>query len=162
MTTTINGTTGIDKVADGSITQAKLAPNVVGNGPAFRAYTSGTMSVSITPTKIQLGAEDYDTSNAFDTATGRFTPTVAGYYSFIASCAYTTASSVVQCRLAKNGFAVSIGGSGVASAQAVVSDLIYMNGTTDYVELFGYSVTTQNVIAGITQTYLAGFLARAA
>lgn len=42
MPTQISGTTGVDKHQDGSVTQADLAANVAGNGPAFKASITGS------------------------------------------------------------------------------------------------------------------------
>ena len=91
MTTTISGDTGIDKVKDGSITQADLAANVAGAGPAFSVYQSVAQSVpNNAPTKLQFDVKERDTANAFSAgvktsntdATNRFTAPVAGYFQF--------------------------------------------------------------------------------
>ena len=50
------------------------------NAPAFSAYRLTDQSVTgSTWTKVQLGTEEFDTANAFDSSTNyRFTPQVAG------------------------------------------------------------------------------------
>ena len=163
MTTQISGTTGVSRVQDGVVVQADLAANVVGNGPAFRAYASGATSVTSSGTKIALASEDFDTAGAFDAVTNfRFQPTVAGYYLITCSIGYAGTDTVVQARIAKNGVNVSVFGTGIASALAWGSDLVYLNGTSDYIELFGLSASTQNAVASSQNTFLSGFLARAA
>jgi hypothetical protein len=59
-----------------------------------------------------------------------------------------------------NGSIASLGSSGTRSSQ--VSDLIYMNGTTDYVELYAFqaSGSSKNLTSNTTGTYLCGHLAR--
>lgn len=146
------------------------------NGPAFSAYRTGTQGSfsSATYTKVQLNTELFDTASCFDSSTNyRFTPNVAGYYQFSAAVVATgTNLSYTQAVLVKNGSAPTNTGSYISTtsgeAGSSVSAVIYLNGTTDYVELYAYlqvSSGTGTVYGGatpISQTYLTGFLARAA
>jgi hypothetical protein len=90
---------------------------------------------------------------------------VAGYY-FISAAVRFEALANASALLGKNGAIHSAGSTpNAGNYHSVVSDLIYLNGTTDYIELFGiqYSGTTQNTgIADSAGTFLSGFLARAA
>lgn len=146
---------------------------VSGNMPAFRAYLSSNQSISNSVnTKVQLNTENFDTANCFDSTTNyRFTPNIAGYYQFSAVLALSgTNITNGQALIYKNGatasnavfYAPSL--TGVSQINAVLSDLIYMNGSTDYVELYGYiSAVSSNLFGGNSaQAYLAGYLARAA
>jgi len=82
--TTINGNTGIDRVNDGSITQADLAPNVAGNGPCFMSINAATQTgFGPTLAVVELASELFDTDSSF--AANIFAPKVAGYYQFNAS-----------------------------------------------------------------------------
>ena len=152
------------KIADAAVTQAKLAANVVGNGPAFRAYGSGTTSLpNNVSTKVNLATEYFDTNNNFSSS--RFTPSVAGYYQVNAAVYVSTAPSFLQAIIYKNGSSASSGSHcNQPTFSSNSSDLIYMNGTTDYLELYAIqaSGTTQTVTATATGTFLSGFLARAA
>ena len=167
MPTQISGSTGVSKVQDGVIVQADLGPNVVGNGPAFsaRRTSSQTGITSTTPTKVQLTVEDFDTASAFDSvANFRFTPTVAGYYHFDAGV-YCTGATIteVHAKIRKNGSDALVNFAGCPSRpdqKIAVSGLLYMNGSTDYVELWGQG--TAGTLSFGTETYLTGFLARAA
>jgi len=153
-----------DKIADSSVTQEKLAPNVVSNGPAFRAYPALAQSIpTATDTKITFGTEDYDTNSNF--ASSRFTPTVAGYYLIKGSVGYTAARTSIAANIYKNGLFYSSGIriSGISSATSVV-DIIYFNGSTDYVELYtrhveGSSVNTESLSSS---TNFSGCLIRSA
>jgi hypothetical protein len=130
-----------------------------GTGPAFRAVASASQSfTSNTWAKVTLGTEAWDTNNNFDSTTNyRFTPTVAGYYqvnggySFqgTASAGYTLIASIY-----KNGSEVIRGAEMYSLTatfnQSVVSGVLYMNGSTDYIELYviviGGSVSTGDTV----------------
>jgi len=168
----INGSgtiTGISAggLPDATITQAELATGVGGTGPAFSAYASGaTNTPNATFTKIVLASEEFDTANCFDTSLSRFTPNVAGYYQFngaVYAAAYVSQLTSIY----KNGSEFRRGTQNAAATVSnitIVSTLIYMNGTTDYVELYWYqgSGSTVNTLTGSQYTYFNGFLARAA
>lgn len=159
--TAITTTTG--NLVDASVTQAKLASNVATTGPAFRAWASATTSVSHnTPTKIALATENFDTASCFASST--FTPNVAGYYQFSFAVRFEGYAS--QSILYKNGSLITQGSfvTGASTYTSTGSDLVYMNGTTDYVDLYAYQLAgvAQNVSTGSAATFLSGFLARAA
>lgn len=171
--TYLAGGAALANIGSGGVTQTYLGTNVAGNGPAFRAYLSSNQSISnSTNTKVQLNTKSFDTANCFDNTTNyRFTPNVAGYYQFSAVLALSgTNSANVQALIYKNGATASNsvfyapGLTGVTQINAVLSDLIYMNGSTDYVELYGYlSASSGNIFGGNSaQAYLAGYLARTA
>lgn len=151
---------------DATIVQADLAAGVAGNGPAFSAYQSSAQSVSnATWTKIQFQTEEFDKNNNFDNATNyRFTPTVAGYYQvnggvyipgFICMALYKNGSEYKRSAQAQM--------NGILSA-GTVSTLVYLNGSTDYVEAWVYqgNGNTQSTANSQEQTYFNGALVRAA
>jgi hypothetical protein len=119
--------------------------------PIFAATNATSQSVTTaTATKVTLGAEIYDSNSNF--ASSRFTPTVAGYYQ-INGTLRGNATNLVNCTvmLYVNGAEYRRGGTlNVAAASAAetvtVSEVIYFNGTTDYVELWG-------IVAGTTPTF---------
>lgn len=142
--------------------------------PAFSAYLSGgNQSVtSSTWTKVQLNAEDFDTANAFDSTTNfRFQPTVAGYYQINFSVYFSGSnySSDNRASVYKNGAAYKSSIFSGASANVNVSTqgngcLVYLNGSTDYLELWGFTTNASSPIfaASSTNTYLNGTLVRPA
>lgn len=174
-TATIPANTGtvVTTGSTAAVTQGMLAAGVAGNGPAFRVRLSSSQTVSnVTPTKVTLNAEIFDTANCFDSTTNyRFTPNIAGYYQFNvtlgASSSVTLDYNYIQ--IWKNGTNDSISifetydGAG---SYGSLSSLVYLNGTTDYVELYAQLAGsgTLSVIGGSTAvgTYMSGFLARAA
>jgi hypothetical protein len=141
----------------------------VPNAPAFSATrTSTNQSVtSAVWTKIQCQTEEFDTASAYDNATNyAFTPLVAGYYQ-VSGNAYFTGTSLTNSGVAiyKNGSSFKLGTTiPIATANETgsnVSALIYMNGSTDYVELFGFTAgTSPAVLAG--PTYFQAVLVRPA
>jgi hypothetical protein len=118
---------------------------------------------------VQFQTEDYDTNSNFDNITNyRFTPTVAGYYQFNAgaSCANTSGGLILS--LYKNGGeskrgVISASVSGINS-ESIVSSQLYMNGSTDYVEVYAYqnSGTTASINAVSSTTWFNGSLVRGA
>jgi hypothetical protein len=145
----------------------------LGNGPAFRAYRASDQSISNnTDTKVQLNTENFDTANCFDSTTNyRFTPNVAGYYQFSAILNLGgTSVTNAQAHIYKNGAKATQfvfyapTSTTLLQVNAALTDLIYMNGSTDYVELYGYisASSGSSFGGGTTQAFLAGYLARAA
>jgi hypothetical protein len=131
------------------------------NGPAFSAYRSGTQAyTSNTFTKIQLNTESFDTNSCYDSVTNyRFTPTVAGYY-LCTGQIQTSAGTYVETDIYKNG--VSNGYSQINSAWGIpTTQLIYLNGSTDYIELYGFVTTSGNIQSG-SATYFHASMVRSA
>ena len=137
---------------NGSVTQLNLAPNVAGNGPAFSAYRTGTQTgvSSSTPTKVQINTKTFDTNNNYDTSTYRFTPTVAGYYQVNGSIVATgTNITYAILHIYKNSVGVLAGPYTSASTGELgtsVNGLFYMNGSTDYLELYFVGTVTSGTL----------------
>ena len=140
---------------------------VSGNQPAFSAYQSSAQSISAnTFTIINLQTEVFDTNNNF--GSNRFTPTVAGYYQINATLSTTTplASSIYfNIYIVKNGNAYTLtqGYPSPANYFGVTSStVVYLNGSTDYIEMGTQSNSAYTVQADSKTTYLSGCLIRAA
>jgi len=115
-----------------------------GVAPAFSAYGSVDQNfTSGVSTKITLDTETFDTNSNF--ASSRFTPTVAGYYQINATVRINDTVSLTngQALIYKNGSQYVSGTLTLSGLTiAVVSTLVYLNGSTDYIELYGYGVGT--------------------
>ena len=160
----------------GSVTQSMLSSGLTTTGPSFAAYLSVDQNISTgSYVKVQLNAEEWDSANCFDSTTNyRFTPNVAGYYQINASIyiTYNTAGGgIIQTVIYKNGAAYRYGMAGYTTTGNVgmygmypISSLVYLNGSTDYIELYGYasSGTAYKFNSAIGYTWMNGFLARAA
>jgi hypothetical protein len=174
--TVTDGAITTAKLGNGAVTDAKIdtmaaskltgalpaidgsALTGIGTGHAFSARIGAAFAVSAsTFTKVQFNTEDFDVDNEFDTTTYRFTPTVAGYYQFNASAAVSSYVTQMQLAFYKNGAVdkncINVTGGG----QVPASGLIYLNGSTDYVEVYVWISGAQNIGAG----FFDGFLARA-
>jgi len=175
-TVTLPAVTGgnIVTTADsGTITQGMIGSGVAGSGPAFRAYIGGGTNQSIsasTWTKVNLATELFDTDSCFDNVTNyRFTPNVAGYYHVNGQIMHnmTGTTTVVLTSVYKNGSSIFLAewanwtfGSGNS---VNCSDIVYMNGTTDYLELYGYSGSSSaSFERNSGNTFLSATLVRAA
>lgn len=157
----------ITSADSGTITQGMIASGVAGNGPAFSAYLSATQSISAnTFTKVNINAETFDTNNCFNTSTYTFTPNVAGYYQLngCVNAGASSSSSRVFSAIYKNGIQILQGNDITFSNGASgISGIVYMNGTTDYVELYGYiNGTSTAFLSTALYTYFHGALVRAA
>ena len=132
-------------------------------GPAFSAYQSSAQTLSsATFTKIQLQAEEFDTENCFDNTTNyRFTPTVAGYYMISGAFAISAFVTQIQLAIYKNGGIFKEGCNLTGAGNTSMSALIYLNGTTDYVELYAWISGAQATASGYQYTYFQGVLVRA-
>jgi len=144
------------------------------SGPAFSAYSNTVQGWPVGGPvggliKINCNVEEFDTANAYDNVTNfRFNPKVAGYYQINGQWLSNFATNVVGAYIMKNGAAHKRGNwltdaAGPVNMGPVVSALIFMNGTTDYVELFAYSnVDSLTYVAEGIDCYFQGFLARRA
>lgn len=145
-----------------SIPQAALAAGVAGNGPLFIATTSTTTTLANnTNTKVVYNTKVFDTASAYNntgstvTLNGisvpaySFAPNVAGYYQVFAGTLVTgAATGVLELGVYKNGVNYTWGGvaplvSGGSVAQ--VYSLVYLNGTSDYIEIYGYQTSGVSV-----------------
>ena len=172
MTMTINGSgtiTGLSAggLPDATIVQADLAAGVAGNGPAFSAYPSGTQTISSgVYTKVACNTEEFDTANAFDSTTNyRFQPTVAGYYQ-VNGAVSPNGTSTGSCVAAiyKNGSVFKYGPYiQTTNANSSVAALVYLNGSTDYIELYAYiTASVASLGNGASSTYFQASMVRAA
>jgi hypothetical protein len=142
---------------------------VSGNMPAFNATTSASQSVGQTTwTKIQFNTKNFDTNTNFSTVNYRFTPTVSGYYQLNGGCTLTGSATTggIQIALVVNGVTYYRGNRlpCVASQdiQAVVSNVLYFNGSTDYVELYIYQFSAVTLTTDQNNCYFSGVLTRTA
>ena len=140
-----------------------------GNGPAFSAYAGSATSLGNgVSTKVLFNTEEFDTNSNYDTSLSRFTPTIAGYYqvtSSINTAAYISSNS--QLVIHKNGSNFKVGlqfGNSGNTAGVTVEALIYMNGSTDYLEIYAYhgSGGSVNTNANATSTYFQAVMVRSA
>jgi hypothetical protein len=141
--------------------------NGVSGYPVFSAYASAATTINNAAwTKIIFDVETFDTNNNF--ASSRFTPTVAGYYQLSASWQSGFITSIGGIQVYKNGSSYQYGSFIPATSigvQVGMSNLVYLNGSTDYVEIYGYQATgsSQNTTVSASNTcWFSGCLVRGA
>jgi hypothetical protein len=138
-----------------------------GTGPAFSAYlNTSPVITAATFTKISCNTEEFDTNSNYDNSTNyRFTPTVAGYYMITACVGFTGTITRGLTLIYKNGSGFKSGNDANAAVyRSTASALIYMNGTTDYIELFAYALGsgTLNLNGTLADTYFQASMVRSA
>lgn len=139
--------------------------NVVTDAPAFSAYQSNQTITSQTWTKLQFDDEVFDTANCYDTTNYRFTPNIAGYYQVNCACKIDSGNTRALGLIYKNGsilhrlFDADEDYLRVASGSA----LVYLNGSTDYIEIYAYrDGTSGDTNASVSShSHFQAFLARA-
>jgi hypothetical protein len=175
MAITINGSgtvTGITAggLPDAIITQPELATGVAGTGPAFSAYLGSNQSLTAsTFTKVTMNTEEFDTASCFNNTGSTvggipayaFLPNVAGYYQVNGLVYPATAVTAITCAIYKNGASFKAGWG--TSTSGVVSALIYLNGSTDYIECYSYLTGVTPSLSGSSSlTFFQASFVRAA
>ncbi|HEY0832592.1 MAG TPA: hypothetical protein VGE72_01680 [Azospirillum sp.] len=128
-----------------------------------RADLNGSAQTGVainTETKVNLGNAPINVGNAFDTTNKWFKPTIAGHYAVFGQVDMQQASNAtLSARMFKNGALVSYG-TGVtpvsgAHATANVSDIVYLDGINDRIELYVFTDNTGGgtVAGGTNVTY---------
>jgi len=136
-------------------------------GPAFSAYQSSAQSVSAGSwTKITFTTVDFDTNSNYSTANSRFTPTVAGYYQVTARIRPNATNGEAEIGIYKNGSAWFHGSNiNVNSGNqwgTIVTGLLYMNGSSDYLETYLYVTNACTVSTSRQNTYFQAVWIRGA
>jgi hypothetical protein len=163
------------------VTQAMLATNVAGNGPAFGAWLSANQSVTSTVTStLACNTEEYDTGNCYNntgstvTLNGlsvpaySFCPNVAGYYTINAGYQLGGVSSFSRALIgvSKNGSGYKrLIDMGAVSYVLAGTTVIYLNGTGDYVNVYGYISATGSLTfngGSLDLTWVNGAMVRSA
>lgn len=137
--------------------------------PIFHTTMSATQSVSSsTWTKVQFNTETIDSDGSYDTSTYRYTPQIAGWYSFGVNLYEGSTVTRMILSIARNGNysdqrVVDLSGStNFSKMQFGGTALYYMNGTTDYVEVYGWVAASGGpIFSSGDGSNFHGFLVRA-
>lgn len=134
------------------------------NGGAHYSFSNGVF------TKLPFDTITFDTDSFFDNTTNyRFQPTIAGYYQIVVNAYISFSSSgstVPHVLIYKNGSEHTRVGQIHNSASIYgpinMTDLVYLNGSTDYVEGYVfYNSASSRVLFGSNYTFMSGVLVRA-
>ena len=146
-----NDSTILTVDSSGNITPSnQMYPKV----PSFSVKKTSNQSISSsTYTKCTWSSENWDIGSGFDITNSKFQPTVAGYYNLTVNVRWDGSTSYTRgiVKLFKNGSAYKrIAGHNEGTANqhynANGTCLIYMNGSTDYAEVYVYVTATTAVI----------------
>lgn len=165
-----NADAAVDFSAAPTVFSTVPGAKIAATGPIFSAYrsTDQTGVTNNTYVKVQLDELEFDTTECFDINSNygwspyRFTPNVSGYYRFEWSVdARGTNLTVGHTQLWKNGELHKNGSWAAHSSNVSISvgaAVVYMNGSTDYVELYAYSSASSGNLfsGGASVTYLSG------
>lgn len=125
---------------------------------SFQAHlTTAGVTVGNTSAKLYCNNEDYDYGGYYDNAAagtgGRFTPLIAGRYSFTGSVYFQSGtSSEVIAQIRINGTPISqVSSPGVTGNEVITTTKsVYLNGSTDYAELWIRSATATKGILNLS------------
>jgi hypothetical protein len=149
-----NGSKWINETVSSAVTAATAPSFLVNNGSSTQTVSANTY------TKMTLGTVSFDTISGWSTGNSRYTPTVAGYY-ILSGSVWCGPGGPTVCTISvyKNGSLFASGSQSNTSFtfDAVVATIVYLNGTSDYVELWGYTSGTALGNAA-TNTYFNGAL----
>jgi len=144
-------------------------PGSITGIPCFRAYVSGTQTLTnFVVHTMRADAEVWDTTDAYDTTTFRFTPQVAGYYLMTATAAISgfADGKRMSINLYRNGGdsqsvdCQSLASGAADSIRLNATAIMYLNGTTDYVTcaLYQNGAGTYNIDSTYNRSQFAGVL----
>lgn len=172
--TTTTGILGTTVYGDGAgaltVQQDGVTINKVTKNPTFKAYLMSTQTIGVSNTwnKVNLDTKVFDTENCFNTSTSKFIPTVPGYYQINAGVrTWNGTAPYGAVGIYKNGNLVIQKTYPVFTTgylECFASDVVYMNGTTDYMELYLYIYVqsgTFTIATGESTTWLSGSLVKA-
>jgi hypothetical protein len=145
-----------------------------GNAPAFMAFNDGSTTQSISNSSwteiTNFKTETFDSDNAFNTTTGRYTPQVGGKYFFTTEIYSATAfaAGFNGIILTKNGTITANSTSelcyitrlATGESEMRVNGFLTMNGTSDYVSVFINQQTGGSVNIGgasVSQHFFGGY-----
>lgn len=138
------------KIQDDAVTKDKLSAH---NYPMFQAHLSSNQSLSNNVgTKVTLDVVDFDTASCWDATNYRWTPNVAGKYLIYRNIVLDNSAGVyfMESHIFKNGTHITTGRNTSVIENASNTDqtfeslaqsgicIVDMNGSSDYLELFGY------------------------
>jgi len=150
----------IKKYTDDEVTTLK---DYIDNIHASKARAYRTAALTLNGwTKVPLDTENFDNLGEYDNTTNyRFTAQTAGYYLVVGSVGIASMNnnqlggmSIYKNGAPANYYYHNVGD--VTSNQVMNStDIIYLNGSTDYIELYGYCATAKPVVVGSLHTFMS-------
>lgn len=138
-----------------------MGPSATTVPALFVTKTSNQTVAASTATKVTFNSVVIDSNSNWDAGNNRFQPTVPGIYIMTVGMSCGTETSYCNALLYKNGtlYVTAQNNSSNAGKSMQATAVVSMNGTTDYVEAWGFSGGgTQFYGATSGFTYLSGVL----
>lgn len=150
MTTKVKGTGGVE-FPDASVQSSAAYTKAESNQQEAFSAASNTDQALTTgvATKLLFQTELFDANSSYDSSNSRYTPKIAGYYQVNAQMYLgNTAAALTQVQIRKNGVLEQEARGLVNASLAMttsISGLVFLNGTTDYLEIYGQQNTAGNL-----------------
>ncbi len=167
-TSVVNTTPTANQVLayNGTAWAPKTMPTGKSRVRAYRTTSNQTLASSTTPTLVVFNATNYNTNSDFNTTTGVFTAPQDGYYFITARVRINFTTSGTTTSIFKNDNLYSYGNRMTMIDQGtqqqydnegyLVSDIVYLtNGETIDIRIEQNTLTSMNVLAGESETYLS-------
>lgn len=159
--------TGITLENNNDPTGAEASGAVGTSRNAVRMHTiSPTTAASGSTVTLKFTTVDLNQGSAYDSSTGKFQPLLSGWYSIAAFAAPgdSAGGTTMEMWLEKNGSSVTalkgirFDAANHPSGPLSISDLVYFNGSTDYVLVRTY-LDAGATVSFDTLAYMSGFVA---
>ena len=126
-----------------------------------RAYPSAAQNIDASSrSKVLIDAISFDTEGVVDIANSRIAPNLPGYYIAIGNISVSAVpyGKWVSAAIVKNNTTIVSYGTRVYQGSdgrsvSIAQDLVYMNGTTDYLELYAYNSHTSALALHVGYSY---------
>lgn len=128
---------------------------------ACRVGATTSQTITSAGVKLTFSAVEFNDGTPWNTTTNVFQPTRAGYYTLSAGIGSSGFCTWVALGILKNGSLHSrslLPCPASSPGRASISDLVYMNGTTDYLEIYGYALTSITIDNTAYTTYFGAYL----
>jgi len=127
--------------ADGTWAAPSGSSGIPTNTAVYAVFATAAANTNVLSgsaiSKLIFGTEVLDPAGVFNSALGRYQPTQAGYYRIAAQVFGSSTAGQLRLRITKNGSTEFVAQIGVNASfpAAEVDRIIFLNGTTDYVEI---------------------------
>jgi hypothetical protein len=149
--------------ADGQLIDSGINPKLLNtiNNPLTHMGINKNYSVSVGQNAVIYDYIISNPNNWYNVSNGRFTPTVAGYYSIIAQVNFNINSTgYTTITIRKNGLQEIYMANGIGWNLARASGIVVFNGTTDYISIHVNVYEASSLLQNIGTTYFNAMFLR--
>ena len=148
-----NSSSGKVRIYDGSAWGDVGGGSITSSSQVAVGRLASDQTIPTTADTVISFVDDVDPNNWWDAGTKKFTPNVAGYYNVTLNVWWSGVAAVnnqFNCQVRKNGNTVALyqnpinGGTGSGISQGG-SKVVYLNGSTDYLDFTAYNGNASSV-----------------